>query len=643
MNKPLDVLRAGALALPLLLAAVPAAAPRQAAEAAMPPQTSRTPPQTPPPASQTPQAPAVFRGGTVLVPIDVRVIDRQGKPVTDLRQDEFVVTEDGVRQQIRHFSTESFVAEPVATPAPLVRTASLTSDVGTQTQRTFLIVLGRGRLQPVTKALDGMVHLVRERLLPQDYVAVMAYDRATDFTTDHEQVAGVLERFIKLGDKIEQAMAQQYSGLAAQYGGTTAIPAPVQALIDQVFADPKAPAVHSVGEGQVANASRMSTDQRLAADALMTSDIQSHSPSLVNEPTTAANGLDMSFDDYVSVAAQSAQDLSKIYAGISYLRYLDGEKHLIFITERGLFLPRSEDDRSLASVASDARVAIDIMHTGGTAAPTVSVGQARVPGGGRDNGLPQRVSAAGPSPSGGGGPGRGARGIVPGPVDWRISTSETVSQQTGGQFSSLMKGKDFADRLDETTRFSYLLGYYPTNGALDGKYRRVTVRVTRPGLQVEYRRGYFATAALAPLDRARLITYSRVVSAANNTDPVTDLHMTATASNVSLDDGSAAVQVSVQIRPDRLGFVDKDGHKTGAVDVAIFCADEHERLLGESWNTVTLDMTPDAFARFQTTGATYAGKIAVRTPARLVKVIVYDGTSDLLGSTVIKLDAPKKK
>jgi VWFA-related protein len=44
---------------------------------------------------------------------------------------------------------------------------------------------------------------------------------------------------------------------------------------------------------------------------------------------------------------------------------------------------------------------------------------------------------------------------------------------------------------DDLTSY-YLLGYYSTNSKLDGKFRKITVRIKRPGVEVRARRGYRA-------------------------------------------------------------------------------------------------------------------------------------------------------
>ena len=78
-----------------------------------------------------------------------------------------------------------------------------------------------------------------------------------------------------------------------------------------------------------------------------------------------AFGVD--FETFVSQATETFQDLGALYAGIEDLRYLDGEKHLVLFTESGLRLWRREDNINLANAASDARIALDTIHTGGIA------------------------------------------------------------------------------------------------------------------------------------------------------------------------------------------------------------------------------------------------------------------------------------
>ena len=54
--------------------------------------------------AQQSQVPGAIRTGITMVPVDVRVIDRYGRPVTDLKQEDFTLLENGVPQTIGHFS-----------------------------------------------------------------------------------------------------------------------------------------------------------------------------------------------------------------------------------------------------------------------------------------------------------------------------------------------------------------------------------------------------------------------------------------------------------------------------------------------------------------------------------------------------------
>jgi len=73
-----------------------------------------------------------------------------------------------------------------------------------------------------------------------------------------------------------------------------------------------------------------------------------------------------------------------------------------------------------------------------------------------------------------------------------------IAQTTGGQafFPSAMKDIEAAyEKIVAQIRNQYTLGYVSTNTTQDGSWRRVEIRVTKPGLRglrVQARRGYFA-------------------------------------------------------------------------------------------------------------------------------------------------------
>lgn len=72
---------------------------------------------------------------------------------------------------------------------------------------------------------------------------------------------------------------------------------------------------------------------------------------------------------------------------------------------------------------------------------------------------------------------------------------EQIAATTGGQAlfpHSQDELDDFYSRILREIRAQYQLGYVSSNLATDGRWRRVEVKVTRPGLKVRARGGYFA-------------------------------------------------------------------------------------------------------------------------------------------------------
>jgi VWFA-related protein len=70
-----------------------------------------------------------------------------------------------------------------------------------------------------------------------------------------------------------------------------------------------------------------------------------------------------------------------------------------------------------------------------------------------------------------------------------------LAEETGGRVISVSSDKKLAqafDEISEELRSQYTLGYYPTNAAHDGKFRKIKVDTTNHDLKVLARKGYYA-------------------------------------------------------------------------------------------------------------------------------------------------------
>jgi VWFA-related protein len=84
---------------------------------------------------------------------------------------------------------------------------------------------------------------------------------------------------------------------------------------------------------------------------------------------------------------------------------------------------------------------------------------------------------------------------VRGQLDSNFASQETlvtIAEDTGGKafLDSNDFGKAFDKVLSDTAQY-YVLGYRSTNPAMDGHFRRITVKLNRPDLKLEYRKGYY--------------------------------------------------------------------------------------------------------------------------------------------------------
>ncbi len=149
-------------------------------------------PQSSPTATPRPQ----FRSGVLLVEVDVTAIDDHGHPVTDLRQEEFEVDQDGHAREIVSFAR---VDIPVPPPRPLAH-LDVATNAGADRSRIVFLVLddANSRARASSGAREAAKELLA-RLAPEDRVGMLFVSRggkgAFEFTTDHAGLAAALDAF----------------------------------------------------------------------------------------------------------------------------------------------------------------------------------------------------------------------------------------------------------------------------------------------------------------------------------------------------------------------------------------------------------------------------------------------------------------
>src|SRR5262249_52314309 len=116
---------------------------------------------------------------TRLINLNVKAVDEAGRPFTDLKREDFVVSEDGGRQDVSHF-------KPIKAPVKLLMLLDLSGS--TQKKRGAMIEAAR-------KFIDT--------LSPQDKISLVAFTRQyrplVDFTKDKTALKKELEQVKKIG------------------------------------------------------------------------------------------------------------------------------------------------------------------------------------------------------------------------------------------------------------------------------------------------------------------------------------------------------------------------------------------------------------------------------------------------------------
>lgn len=439
--------------------------------------------------TSTPQEPpqSVIRTTTREVLLDLVVRDKHQHAVTDLRSEEVQVFEDGVRQNVRVFrnvqGAEQLQMERnlSATAAPeSAKGAEQPKALNTMRQVNFVsVVLAQIAPLNLEFARRALQEFLKSDTLPNTYVTIYRLDVNLALVQPYTKDKDVLAKAV---DSASKGLSVKSGGFGATAQATSASVATLQALAANILANP------NTGPAQAEAIENLLyyPAPAIAIDPLFSANAASQDVSITLGNalfTQAALVQGLRFSTSLSNGMSAMDSLREL---VRSEEKLPGRKVVLYLAD-GLQFPvnRREVVDDLISYANRAGVSFYTVDTRGLNVddPMMEAISAQ-----RRTGAESSAQLNDPKNGS-----FEADDIQLTAVGNQQLAMRELAESTGG--FAVTDTNEIAipmQRMMEDIRTHYEVAYSPTSTTYDGHFRKIEVKVTRPKVTVQTRKGYYA-------------------------------------------------------------------------------------------------------------------------------------------------------
>lgn len=223
------------------------------------------------------------------------------------------------------------------------------------------------------------------------------------------------------------------------------------------------------------------------------------------------------------------------------------------------------------------------------------------------------------------------------------AVANVESHQHMELLARLTGGRAYYDRNDLETgisralvdgKFGYDLAYYPDHDLWNGDWRKIQVKVNRPGVTVLARSGYYAfpESKLLPPKASKQLLEEIAAS------PLEDTEIPITVKLTPSDRvASSPVEARVYLSAQNLFASHSADEWNSDFEVLFFQFDPKNKILDVHTQQVNLKFTQQKYREALRRGIDTLGILQLKPGAALLYVIVHDKTSDAMGSVRIPL------
>jgi VWFA-related protein len=548
-----------------------------------------------------------MRVSTRLVLVDVAVTDKAGKHVKDLAASEFTILEDGKPQRLAVFSVEG----PQNTPAPASAAHSLPPNICTNRPEygmpvgaltILLLDTLNTRAEDQAYVRTKMLHFVETQLAAHDRIAVFSLGQSLrelqDFTDNPELLQAAIKEFLpqKPGqldiEAVEKRLPRPHES-----GGTSARTAQrIASMLAQL-------------REFYAEQANLALDERvhktLAGFRILARAVGGH-PGRKN-----------------LIWVSAAFPLTSTHKVVQYKADLSDPNRTEAVSEIDLERSYLADFRRTVALLADAQVAVYPVDARGLVGSMVSDTS--------DSGTNEMSQFK--------------TGSEFGDEISKQSGALIDSQATMTQFAGETGGRVYKNRNDidhavglsiEDGAAYYSLAYYPQDKNWNGKFRKIQVKVDRPGLELRYRQGYYA----APLEAKEQVSEQTadIVSALDLSSPDATLVVFDAKVSPPARNGKQEVTVDFLVDMSTLSAPqDKDGKRAYDVEfhAAAFAPDG--KLAGHKDIKLKAAMKPEEYAALRQQGLPFHTQLELPPGRYQIRLAVRDDRTGFLGTTGMPL------
>lgn len=216
----------------------------------------------------------------------------------------------------------------------------------------------------------------------------------------------------------------------------------------------------------------------------------------------------------------------------------------------------------------------------------------------------------------------------------------TLSSDTGGK--AFFDSNDFAPafaRVQRDTSAYYAIGFHSTSVLRDGRYRKLSIKINRPGIKLEYRPGYYAPSDFAHSgkeDREHELEEQLASDL-----PATDMAVYLDALYFRLDENRYYVPVSLIVPGSQIPFVQGGDKDKATLDVIGTVIDEVKHPIGNARETVKLNLDQAQGARHK--NIQYTTSFNLPPGKYHLKFVVRENQTGRMGSFEADIALPEMK